>query len=461
MKRLVLLIFVAFSGILSAQTLTTNDTLLNKAFRLAVWTIDHNTHDGLLEAGAGYGGEWTRDCAINCRNAANLLRPDIAENSLWSVTEDSLLVGHQYWDKILWVIAAEHHFLTSGNNDFLHKAYRCSVATMQQLESTCLNNDYGLFMGPAVFQDGIEAYDEPVYSPAKWNDSYVLHHPHTDSIICLSTNLVYMRAYRALAEMSKIEDKSVESKYSQKADSLQQRILHYFYRPEKHRFYYLYDYYNHPHDYQEGLGNAFALLYGILSPEEAIQMMQNLKITKYGIPSVSPSFPRNSAERPGRHNMMIWPHVNAFYACGCAVAGNEKEFYRELYNMTDLAINCGNNNFYEIYTIDGKPSGGWQCGALWDEKEHQTWCATGFIRLWIDYIFGMDFNTEGINLRPMGMLDGSECKISDISYRNANLSITIKGHGTNIKRCTINGHRSKPFIPTDANGKCEIVIEMK
>lgn len=69
-----------------AQQMHSSNALLDSAFQLAVWTIDHNTHDGIIHAGGGYGGEWTRDCAINSWNALSLLRPEVAEKSLWSVT---------------------------------------------------------------------------------------------------------------------------------------------------------------------------------------------------------------------------------------------------------------------------------------------------------------------------------------------------------------------------------------
>ena len=191
MKKLLIISALSLCLGLQAQTVRTNNPMLDSAFSLAVWTIDHNTHNGIIEAGAGYGGEWTRDASINCWNAMSLLRPDVAEHTLWSVTEDSLRIGHQYWDKILWVMAAWNHYLVTNDTAFLRKAYACASLTMKELEAQCFDAKYGLFMGPAVFQDGIEAYPEPVFSPLKWDRSFVLDHPHSDSIRCLSTNVAY------------------------------------------------------------------------------------------------------------------------------------------------------------------------------------------------------------------------------------------------------------------------------
>ena len=58
MKR-VLLSLVTCLGFFfpsQAQSLTTGEELLDNAFSLAVWTIDNNTHDGIIEAGKDMNG---------------------------------------------------------------------------------------------------------------------------------------------------------------------------------------------------------------------------------------------------------------------------------------------------------------------------------------------------------------------------------------------------------------------
>lgn len=111
--------------------------------------------------------------------------------------------------------------------------------------------------GACRFQDGIAAYDEPVYDPAKWDDSYVLHHPNSAAIKCLSTNVLYMEAYWLLAKMSeKFGLTDASESYYESARRLENRIVETFYRSEEHKFYYLIDHLGHPHDYQEGMGLA-------------------------------------------------------------------------------------------------------------------------------------------------------------------------------------------------------------
>lgn len=465
---------LALSG--HAQTLQTANTLFNDAFKLAVWTIDNNTDEkGLLKAGGNYGGEWTRDISINSWNAASQLRPNVAEYSLWSVTNQHKSIGHQYWDKIIWTIAAWNHYLVTGREDFLHEAYDCCKASMTQLEDSVLDKSYGLFTGPAVFQDGIAAYEEPVYDPAYDAKSYVLDHPHSGPIKCLSTNCTYYQAYIALSQMGKqlkAPTKEVKS-FEKKAAELKHAILTHLYDKEQNHFYYLIDHNGQLHDFQEGLGIAYAVMFGIVDKGEAKKVLEGCAISPHGIVTVYPSFKRNTPEKPGRHNMMVWPHVNMYYASACAQVGEMKQFWFEMNNLTDLVLNKYEDNessqaasgkpkgnFHEIYTVDGIPSGGWQCNTKWPALNHQTWCATGFVRNVLYYIIGMQPTVKGLVFAPLGLEDGSRVTLSDIPYRNARLNITVNGHGPKIKRCTINGKKAKPFLPANAKGNYEIIIEM-
>ena len=461
-RRFILPLLLCF---LSSQTigqqLYSGNAKIDSAFRLALWTLDTNTHNGLIHAGAGYGGEWTRDAAINCWNAASLLRPSAAEATLWSVTKQRQTIGHQYWDKIIWTLAAWNHYLVTGDEAFLRQSYACAALTMSELEDSCFDNKYQLFMGPAVFQDGIAGYDEPIYDPQKWDDSFVLHHPNSSTIKCLSTNLIYLQSYRTLAQMADALGDTAAPRYSHSAANLKESLLSHFYNPSTGRLYYLIDHRGIPHSYQEGLGVAFALLFDLLPPESSSRLVDSTFTSPFGIPCVYPSFPRNSPDKPGRHNMMIWPHVNMLFASGCAHQGYAGPFYFELNSLANLAMRYDGGNFYEIYTLEGEPSGGWQCGALWGKKSHQTWCATGFIRLVVNHIFGLTPTLSGLELHPMGMNDGNSCRLSGIPYRNAMLDITIIGHGNTIGNCHINGRKSAPFIPANATGSIQVEIQLQ
>ena len=462
MRSFFLFLILFFTGLqmLFAQTFVTGNALQDSALRVAVWTIDHNTENSLLKAGADYGGEWTRDISMNSWNAVSLLRPDVAEFSLWSVTENRQTIGHQYWDKILWTIAAWNHFVVTGNETFLREAYYCCKRTMQQLEDTCLDAKYGLFMGPAVFQDGITAYEEPIYDTTLEFQSYVLTHPNSHTIKCLSTNCVYYEAYLCLKEMALICEPVLASSYQKKADQLKKQIRHYFYNKKEQKLYYLIDHTGKIHDFQEGLGNAFAVLFDVLTPKEQDAVLSKLYVSPSGIPSVWPSFKRHSVERPGRHNVMVWPHVCMYYAAACAHANRMDLFHDEMARITHLATQCdpkGEVNFHEIYTVDGVPSGGWQVGGFWPPLNHQTWCATGYLRNYLNVILGMQFEKEGIHFHPIGSTVGT-ITATDLHYRNAVLNVTIEGQGGKMVSCMINGQPAEPFVAADVVGTISVVI---
>ncbi len=118
MKKLILcfLLFTSFK-ILSQQIICNNQDI-SDAYKLAINTVDINTRRGILAAGGDYGGEWTRDISINSWNGVSLIRPKIAEQSLWSVTINRDSIGNQYWDKIIWVIAALNFYEVTGDTLF-------------------------------------------------------------------------------------------------------------------------------------------------------------------------------------------------------------------------------------------------------------------------------------------------------------------------------------------------------
>src|ERR1035437_10846000 len=98
MRFLLFAFLLLLSGNLFAQKIICDNSNYADAYTLAINTVDINTRRGILAAGGDYGGEWTRDIAINSWNAVSLLRSEVAEKSLWCVTLNKESIGHQYWD---------------------------------------------------------------------------------------------------------------------------------------------------------------------------------------------------------------------------------------------------------------------------------------------------------------------------------------------------------------------------
>lgn len=427
-----------------AQKIVTSEPQIDKAFTIAIETLFDNTPDSLIKAGGTYGGEWTRDVSINAWNGASLLMPEKAAYSLWSVTTDNRsLIGHQYWDKIIWVTGAWNHYKVTDDLKFMEQAFVASSNTMKKLETEVFDADYGLFTGPSVFNDGIAGYEEPIYQPNN-ESSYVLDYEASHSIKCLSTNCIYYEAYQNLSRMAtRLDHNDQAAGYGAKAEKLKANIRKHLFDSSACRLNYLIDNQGNVHRHQEGLGISFAMLFGIVSPAESRAIIEGAYTGEYGLPSIAPTFKRFSADQPGRHNQMIWPFVNAFWAEACLKNGYSNRFMKEFRNLAMLAVDKGNNCFWEIYNEKtGEVDGGWQIGRHWDSVHHQTWSATGYIRMVLTGLIGMEYTDSGMVLNPQyGLLHEIGFKeLSQLRFNDSTLSIKFKGNGSKLSRVTVNGH---------------------
>ncbi len=455
-----------------AQEFSSDNPAITDAFKLATLTVDINTRRGILAAGGDYGGEWTRDIAINSWNGVSLLRPKVAERSLWSVTINKDTIGHQYWDKILWAIAAWNHFVVTGDREFLAQAYHCSANTMSALEKMTFDSSSGLFMGPSVFNDGIAGYPEPIYEPNNYSSS-VLDFKNSYHIKCLSTNCVYYGAYIALGKMSAYlkENREITATYEHKAGRLKSHILTSFYNKERNTLNYLIDNHGKADSSQEALGISFAVIFGIIDGEKANQLIAHAVVSDYGITSITPDFPRYSKDMPGRHNNIIWPFVNGFFAHAALVTGNYATFRHELFSQTHLALDedKGNYNFREVYNpYSGKPDGGYQDWGEsrrnyhWESCKFQTWSATAYISMVLNGLFGMKFQEGSLSFAPF-LPDGiGAMELRDLDYRRSHLVISVKGRGHTIESFALDGkNQTDCSIPAGIEGEHRIVIIMR
>jgi len=448
-----------------APVLKGTDTLIVSAYNLAVKTVFQNiSKKGLIKAGYEYGGEWTRDISINTRNACNTICPEEAVFSLWKVTKNNgERVEHQYWDKIIWVSAAYEQYLVTGDESRLKQTYICSANTMAELEQSVYNADYGLFNGGSVFNDGISGYEEPVYDETV-NSGNILDHPCNTHICCLSTNCIYYQAYKTLAILAqKCGEPEASDIYTQKAENMRKSIRTHFWNESDGTLSYLIDQNGGVHHFQEGLGYAFAILCDVLTQEEALEVTKHKYVSKYGIPSVWPDFKRFTPEKPGRHNNLVWPHVNTLYAEAALKAGNKDQFCFELRNLATLALDKSDGHFYEIYNPNtGLPDGGWQKGGDLNSSIDQTWCATGYISMIFKGLWGMDYTEQGLVIKPAKdlLIQNGVTALENLKYRDCKINISL-GQSKSKKGVYLNGKKQKKgtaLISSSTVGEVSIVI---
>ena len=461
---------------------TSNHGALARAIRIALGDLYGNIapfKDGLLEhaapvvlAGLDYDTPWTRDAAINTWNGAGLLCPAVTQNTLLSVLERAdgvVRIGGQYWDAIIWTLGAWAQYLYTGDKAFLAFALDAVRNSLMYFEANEFDAALNLFRGPACYGDGIAAYPEP-YNHTN-GDSCILAWPECNPgqrapkgyglpMHTLSTNCLYYQAFVLADRMAAELGVPGDSAWAGKAQALKAAINQHFWMSQLGRYRYLVDPFGNC-DYTEAMGHSFALLFGIADTQQAEAVFQNQYVSAAGVPCVWPSFPRYTSDDGmsfGRHSGTVWPHIQAFWGQAAAQYGKRDLFAHELLRLTEYA----NRDVYftEIYhPITGLPYGGVQ--ELGDELRHewsscarQTWSATGYLRLILQGLLGMRFDTQGVRFEPQ-MPEGVEfvC-LQNLPYRQMRITITVERKGDHIQTCHINGKPvTRAFIPATDTGE--------
>ncbi len=461
--------------------LQADDPRVERAFRLALKTVDHNIvadRSGLLDAPAPvlYAGDhyqktWTRDVAFNAWNGEALINPAVTRASLLSVLErrgEHIVTGGEYWDAISWVIGAWQYILATGDRSFLSLAYRAAADSLAFFERTEQDPATGLFRGPACFQDGISGF------PAPYNDtagsSASVDYRGSDRIRwrCLSTNCLYAGAYDRAARMADALGRPGPAEaWRARGRVLRQRINEFLWMEDKGRYAYFLGDRNEKVESMEGVGHALAILLGVAPARRVRSLLDTQHITPYGIPCLWPVFDRFRAIHPsacGRHNGTIWPFINAFWAEAAARHGRVDLFAREWDALLEMVLRHG--VFYEIYHPEtGEPYGGCQMmdGRMqqWPSEIHQTWSATGYLRMVLHLLCGIDLRPHGIGFDPVLPPSVRSIRLDGLRYRGRRISIRVRrGHGE-MRRDAVNDRRVEaPFLSAEATGDQSVDITL-
>jgi hypothetical protein len=438
-----------------------------------------------LRAAPSYGDNpWVHDGAYNTWSAMNLLEANdgrsthVARNTLWAccdVVDGKLVVNirqsaHSEWYMYqLWNIAAWHYYRVTGDAAFLAKAYEAATQVLAKQEAGHFNADYGLFEGSYFVGDGASGFPEPPFEPGR-RSSNALQYAEVHKAMVLSTNCVYVGAYRATADMAgELGRPPAEAAgWQAKADRLAAAINRRLWIPEQGR----YGFFIHGtgtrkagtmDPTQEGGGLSFAILFGVADAGRTKRLLENVHRQPKGITMSWPHFERFSDEQPGRHNVSVWPQINGLFAHAACIGGRIDLFQSEVENLAGLFR--GSGNIREIYHhLSGEHCGGFQMkksGKIspWNAVANQAWGAGAFSRMIYHGMFGMDFETGGIRFAPTLPAAWGEVRLGDLQYRNMTLNITLKGEGNAIRGVEINGKPSaEPFVSGRLQGKQNVTI---
>ncbi|MYS24014.1 alpha-L-rhamnosidase [Streptomyces sp. DvalAA-14] len=456
----------ALTNLLDTNTVSYDPSVYNSS---GLMTSNPQT---FIRAGGGYAQPWTRDAAVNSWNAASLLEPKQAANTLWSAvvkqSNGQLIVqqDNEQWDQVVWAIGAWNHYLVTGDQSFLTNAYQATTNTLNTRKSANYNSSYGLFQGPAFFNDGIAGYPAPPADATESHGGYVGDYAATSTMMTLSTNAVYYQAYRSAALMAAALGKSASevNALNSQADSLKSAINNHLWNAGKG----LYGYFVHGNDSlsgqldptEEGTGLSFAILFGIASPAQAQSILANAHLQPNGIVDTYPNYARYSDAQPGRHNVVVWPMVEGYWADAAAQSGNQPRFANEVQNLARLANTSG--QFAEIYNAQtGAVDGGWQTGGHWGAAPDQTWSATAYLRMIDNDLFGLNFTTGGITFKPTLPAGWGDATLSGVQYRGATLTIALHGAGNVVSSFKLDGAASTAnSVPASLTGTHTVDITL-
>jgi glycogen debranching enzyme len=468
--------------------LNTGNSDIDKAFRIAVGDLFSNIQmykSGLMAeqapvilAGLDYNRPWTRDASINSWNAGSLIVPDVAKNTLLSVLhndDNQVRIGGQYWDAVVWITGAWHHYLMTGDEEFLRLAYESARNSLAFFEETEFDSDYNLFRGLG-WSDGVAAYEgkyeQTNGNSAAWswpaeNPDKALKIGYGIPMMAISTNCLYYNAYKTVDLMATELGIAESDDWPMKAESLKQAINTHLWNEETG----VYNFYIDPDtvsDLQETLGNSYAILFGVADEEQRNKIFKNQYVAPAGVPCGWPPLPRYkemAEDAFSRHNGTVWPQIQGFWAESAARHQEIRLFSHELFNLARHAVR--DQQFAEIYhPITGEQYGGWQERgekgiSLWRATNRQTWAATAYLRMVFNGLAGMRVDPNGIRFEPCLPDEFDQINLTNVHFQNMTIDVNIQGSGAKIEKVKINGKNvSDSFLRNTASGSQKVEIIM-
>ncbi len=429
--------------------LQTDIPLIDALYNLALDETEINIeNDGTFRTGEEWPGVWTRDVSYSILLAYAYTNPDIAKTSLMRKVKNDRIIQDTgtggAWpvssDRTTWALAAWEVYKVTGDQEWLETIYPIIKNSVEDDLQTLFDNQSNLVKGESSFLD----WRKQTY-PVWMNGVDIF-----DSR-CLGTNAVHAQAYYLLSEMATLLGEDAQ-KYQALANRTKLAINNELWMEEK-GYYAQYLYGRHglmSSPRSEALGEAFTILFNIADNNQAQSIISNTPVVDYGIPCIYPQIPGI----PPYHNNGIWPFVQAYWNWACAKAKNTSALEQGLAAMNRSAA----------LFLTNKENMVAENGDFRDTEvnsNRQLWSVAGYLSSVYRIFAGMNFETDGLRFQPYIPKNyGQYFKLSNIKYREAQINLTIKGYGTEIKSCLINGKPSEAFIIADDKGQFDIHIEL-
>lgn len=405
--------------------------------------------DTTLRTGKEWAGVWTRDVSYSILLSMAYLQPEASKISLMKkVNPNGVIIQDTgsggAWpvssDREIWALAAYEVYKATGDRKWLEYIYPIIQKSLAD-DSLTVASGSGLRKGETSFIDWREQ------SYPRWMQTVDIYNSEA-----LNTTIVHAVALRTLAEIAEELGHGKEAdKYFAEAKAIEEAVNKRLWLDDK-GYYAMYNYgRNFPvlNPRAETLGESLAIIYDVASPERAKTITESNPVTPFGAAIFFPQI----ADMPPYHNNSLWPWVGAYWAIANAKAQNEQGTLEAIGAVFRPAALFATNK--ENFVLDN--------GDIATElnSSNMLWCLAGNLAITNRILFGINFEPNGLSFKPfVPKALGGTRTLDNLRYRNATLSITVKGYGSEIKSFTLNGKEHKPFIPGDIKGDNKIVITM-
>ncbi len=432
--------------------LASDQRLVDALYNLSLEEVLLNIReeDGAFMAGKKWTGVWTRDISYSILLSLALVAPEQAKTSLRAKVDDAGRIIQDTgtggsWpvssDRMTWALAAWDVYLTTGDVDWLRESYDIIQRSTRADLHAVYDSTTGLVRGESSFMDWREQ------SYPDWMDPRDIYRSQT-----LSTNAVHFRTYQILSEMAE-ELGDDGSEWAGIASSIREGVNEHLWLEEEG----LYSEFRYGRTVlsavprTEALGAALTILTGLAPEDRVEQMAQNHPVVEFGVPSFWPYIPGILPY----HNAGYWPFVGAYWTWASAEAGNTPGVEHGLgmmYRAAALFLTNKENMVAATGHFEGTQI----------NSDRQLWSVAGTLASVYRVLFGMRFERDGLHLSPF-IPEGytGTRTLTGVSYRDATLDITVRGHGTRVVQVTLDGTSlDRPVIPADLTGRHEVRVVM-
>lgn len=422
-------------AIASMPQYSSKQRLVNAIYNMSVEqvTTPHENHSSLLAS----------ECYDIALSLA-YLQPEQSMERLRAMVRDSVITIEQ--DKrsytslandLIWAQAAWSVYCATGDKAWLSYAHIVIVNSLNQLRSVAESHETGLYHALCPYTSSLSRQYYPAWATTV--DAF--------ETLPLVGNIMIEHAYRLLGQIA--DEFELNKDYDVQADRIEDAINHRLWNEARGCYtQYLYGGVTPVMSpCVDNMGQALSILWDIANDDRAETIINETPVTTYGLPVLHPN--RDNAGT-GLNNTIV-PMVQAMWNLAAAKSGNMSMLRRGMgaliaqQALTASCSYCWNASSGEMIPCDN-PTGN----------------ASGNIAMVLRVIAGMNFLPGGIELNPrVPVCFGGNKTLSNFRYRNATLTITIKGTGDDYSKITLDGKAIEGnFIAGDLQGKHKIVITM-